>query len=38
MNIKRLLVGLGMTAVSIAVIFFVVKKFAPPVVQDAFRV
>jgi hypothetical protein len=38
MQIKRFAVGLLMTAVSIAVIFFIINRFAPPAVKQFFVV
>ena len=38
MNIKRFAVGLLMTALSVAIIFFVVNRLPYPGVKNAFRV
>jgi hypothetical protein len=38
MQAKRFIVGLAMTAVSMAVIFFLINRFAPPAVKQFFVV
>jgi hypothetical protein len=37
-KLQAFAIGLGMTALSIAVLFFLVRRFAPDSVKDAFRV
>jgi len=38
MNLRRFAMGLVMTAISVAVIFAVVKRIPNPALQNAFRV